>query len=97
MIKLIFRFTFLPLSILYQFNNYFNIFFLATAVLLSIPFLSPIEPATAMAPFCFVLLISVIRELVEDLVKINLYKFYLFLKESNLFLLRFILKKEFLK
>ncbi len=52
-----------------QFTNYFNIFFLVTAVLLSIPVISPLEPATAIGPFLFVLFISIIREGIEDNVK----------------------------
>jgi hypothetical protein len=49
-----------------QFTNYFNIFFLVTAVLLSIPVISPIQPGTAIGPFLFVLFISIVRDAIED-------------------------------
>ena len=58
--------TFLPLSILYQFNNYFNIFFLLTAVILAIPAISPIDPFSSIFPFLFVIMISIVREFIED-------------------------------
>ena len=61
--------TFLPLAIIYQFNNYFNIFFLITAVILSIKEISPMDPGVAIAPFIFVIGVSVIREGVEDWVR----------------------------
>ena len=58
--------TFLPLAIVYQFNNYFNVFFLITAIILSIKEISPMDPAVAISPFLFVIGVSVIREGVED-------------------------------
>jgi len=61
-------FTFIPLAIFYQFNNYFNIFFLITAVILSIKIISPMDPAVAIFPFVFVLSVSIIREAIEDFV-----------------------------
>jgi hypothetical protein len=60
--------TFLPLAIAYQFRNYFNIFFLFTAVILSIKVISPMDPGVALGPFIFVIMVSVIREGIEDLV-----------------------------
>src|SRR5689334_15504704 len=61
--------TFLPLAIVYQFNNYFNIFFLFTALILSIKIISPMDPAVAIMPFLFVIGVGVIREGVEDYVR----------------------------
>jgi len=58
--------TFLPKSIFAQFARLCNIYFLATAVLQSIPQISPLHPMTAIAPLVLVLLISVIREGLED-------------------------------
>jgi hypothetical protein len=68
--------TFLPLAILNQFTNYFNIFFLFSATLLSIQVISQIGPGTSLGPFLFVLLISLIREGFEDYV-------YLIKKEKS--------------
>ncbi len=61
--------NFLPLAVVYQFNNYFNVFFLITAVILSIKEISPMDPGVAIAPFIFVIGVSVIREGVEDWVR----------------------------
>lgn len=62
----IFRFTFFPYTIALQFKSYFNIFFLFTAILLSIPILSPLGLETTLAPFLVVLMIGILRELFED-------------------------------
>jgi UDP-N-acetylglucosamine:LPS N-acetylglucosamine transferase len=62
--------TFIPLSIVYQFNNYFNVFFLLTAILLSIKIISPMDPEVAIFPFLFVIGIGVITEGVEFYVNI---------------------------
>ncbi len=63
--------TFLPLAVIYQFNNYFNIFFLITAIILAIKEISPMDPGTAIGPFIFVIMVSVVREGIEDYVKYN--------------------------
>ena len=60
--------TFLPLAIIYQFNNYFNIFFLFTAIILAIKIISPMDPGVAIAPFVIVIGVSVVREGIEDIV-----------------------------
>ena len=60
-------FTFLPKALLYQFIRLANIYFVFMTVLQSIPIISPLGPATAIAPLVFVLGVSLIRELVEDL------------------------------
>jgi hypothetical protein len=39
-----------------------------TAVLLSIPTISTLDPGSSVGPFVFVLVISIIREAVEDIV-----------------------------
>jgi hypothetical protein len=65
-------FTFLPLAIIYQFNNYFNIFFLITAIILAIKEISPMDPGVAIGPFIFVIMVSVIREGIEDFVRLFL-------------------------
>lgn len=61
-------FTFLPLAVFYQFNNYFNIFFLLTAIILSIKVISPMDPEVAIFPFIFVISVSIVREAIEDYV-----------------------------
>ena len=60
-------FTFLPKALLYQFIRLANIYFVFMAVLQSIPIISPLGPATAIAPLVFVLSVSLIREAIEDL------------------------------
>ena len=58
--------TFLPVSLFIQFRRISNIYFLITAVLQSIPEISPLQPFTAIAPLVFVLGVSMIREGIED-------------------------------
>lgn len=58
--------SFLPKSLLYQFSRYANIYFLITAVLQSSPYISPLNPFSAIAPLIFVIGVSLIREAVED-------------------------------
>ena len=64
-------FTFFPKSLLYQFSRLSNIYFLFTAIIQSIPLISPLTSITAIIPLIFVLGVSMIRELVEDLVRNN--------------------------
>lgn len=59
-------FTFLPVSLIIQFRRYANIYFLIAATLQSIPVISPLNPASAIAPLVFVLALSMVREGVED-------------------------------
>ena len=59
--------TFLPKALLYQFIRLANIYFVFIAIIQSIPIISPLGPATAIAPLVFVLTVSLIREAVEDL------------------------------
>ncbi|OMJ82799.1 hypothetical protein SteCoe_16396 [Stentor coeruleus] len=58
--------TFLPFSLFIQFRKVSNIYFLITAILQSIPQISPLQPFTAIAPLVFVLSVSMIREGIED-------------------------------
>ncbi|OAX84953.1 hypothetical protein ACJ72_00679 [Emergomyces africanus] len=59
-------FTFLPKFLFEQFSKYANLFFLFTAVLQQIPNISPTNRYTTIAPLAVVLLVSAIKELVED-------------------------------
>lgn len=58
--------TFLPKFLYEQFSKFANIFFLFTAALQQIPNLSPTNPYTTIAPLIVVLIISAVKELVED-------------------------------
>ena len=59
-------FSFLPVSLLFQFRSISNAYFLLTAGIMLIPDVSPINPFSAIAPLCFVLIVSEIREFVEE-------------------------------
>ena len=64
--------TFFPKSLLLQFSRLPNIYFLFIAIIQSIKIISPLKPLAAILPLCFVLSISLIRELIED---ISRYKY----------------------
>ena len=64
-------FTFLPKGLLIQFMRLANVYFLFTAIIQSIPLISPLSSVTAIVPLIFVLGISMIRELIEDLKRQN--------------------------
>lgn len=59
-------FTFIPKFLFEQFSKYANLFFLFTAVLQQIPNVSPTNRYTTIAPLCVVLLVSALKESVED-------------------------------
>ncbi|PKY01353.1 putative phospholipid-transporting ATPase [Aspergillus campestris IBT 28561] len=59
-------FTFIPKFLFEQFSKYANLFFLFTAVLQQIPNVSPTNRYTTIGPLIVVLLVSAIKELVED-------------------------------
>jgi magnesium-transporting ATPase (P-type) len=63
--------TFIPKGLLFQFCRLSNVYFLFTAIIQSIPLISPLTSATAIIPLIFVLGISLIREALEDLVRHN--------------------------
>ncbi|KAE9970963.1 hypothetical protein BLS_004676 [Venturia inaequalis] len=58
--------TFLPKFLYEQFSKYANIFFLFTAVLQQIPDISPTNRYTTIVPLVIVLMVSAIKEFVED-------------------------------
>ena len=60
-------FTFLPKGLMYQFSRLSNVYFLFTAIIQSIPLISPLTSITAIVPLIFVLGVSMVRELIEDL------------------------------
>ena len=59
--------TFIPKSFLLQFTRLPNVYFLIIAIIQSIPLISPLSGASAIIPLLFVLLVSMIRELLEDI------------------------------
>jgi phospholipid-transporting ATPase len=59
-------FTFLPKFLYEQFSRYANLFFLFTAVLQQIPGISPTSRFTTIVPLAIVLLVSAVKEYVED-------------------------------
>ncbi|KAF1995514.1 phospholipid-translocating P-type ATPase [Amniculicola lignicola CBS 123094] len=59
-------FTFLPKFLYEQFSRYANIFFLFTAILQQIPGISPTKRYTTIVPLGIVLLVSAIKEYIED-------------------------------
>ena len=63
--------TFIPKSLLIQFARLPNIYFLATAIIQSIPIISPLSSVTAIFPLIFVLSVSMIRDLIEDLSRLT--------------------------
>lgn len=58
--------TFLPVALFKQFLRVANVYFLIIAILQSIPAISPLSPYTAYLPLAFVLVVSLIREGIED-------------------------------
>ena len=63
--------TFIPKGLLIQFFRLSNIYFLFTAIIQSIPLISPLTSVTSIVPLIFVLGVSLIREGIEDLARHN--------------------------
>ena len=59
--------TFLPKFLFEQFSKYANLFFLFTAIIQQVPNVSPTNKYTTIAPLAIVLLVSAIKEAVEDI------------------------------
>ena len=86
-------YSFLPLAIMNQYKTPFNWFFLVQAIIDCIPAISSVNPVTTIMPVVIVLIISLIREAVEDYRKysndklanetiISFYKMPSFLKQK---------------
>ena len=58
--------TFLPKFLYEQFSKYANVFFLFTAILQQIPNISPTNKYTTVVPLLIVLIVSAVKEIVED-------------------------------
>ena len=69
--------TFLPLAIFNQFKTAFNWFFLFSFILVCIPQISDISPLAEAPPFAIVMIISLVKEAIED------YRKYINDKKSN--------------
>ena len=59
-------YNFVPKCLFIQFMRVANIYFLIIAILQSIPMISPLNPASAIIPLVFVLVVSLLREGFED-------------------------------
>ena len=59
--------TFLPLSILFQFRKMNNLYFLLTVCINFVPDVSVVDPYASIAPLAAVVLISVLREFIEEI------------------------------
>ncbi len=61
--------SFLPLSILFQFKRFANIYFLIISILCAFPTISPFNAYSSGIPFAFVVMCSVLRDGVEDYIR----------------------------
>uniref|UniRef100_A0A914HZ23 Phospholipid-transporting ATPase n=1 Tax=Globodera rostochiensis TaxID=31243 RepID=A0A914HZ23_GLORO len=72
--------TFLPRFLIEQFRRYSNVFFLVIAILQQIPDVSPTGYYTTAVPFLFILTVSALKEIFEDIkrrrmdIEVNNYK-----------------------
>ena len=57
--------SFVPLALILQFNRLANIYFLITAIIQSIPVISPLPWYSAVLPLALVLTVSLLREAAE--------------------------------
>jgi len=61
----------LPAFLFEQFRRYSNCFFLLIAILQQIPEVSPTGRYTTLVPLMFILSVSAIKEIIEDIVSTN--------------------------
>lgn len=59
---------FIPLFLFEQFRRWANVFFLMIALLQQIPDVSPTGRYTTLVPLIFILSVSAIKEIIEDIV-----------------------------
>ncbi len=71
--------TFIPKCLYLQFMRVANLYFLLIAVLANTTSISSVSPITSVIPLVFVLATSLVREALEDYVKISIYREHLFL------------------
>lgn len=63
--------TFLPKFLFEQFSKYANLFFLFTAIIQQVPNISPTNKYTTIGPLAVVLLVSAVKESIEDIKRHN--------------------------
>lgn len=76
-------FSFIPSFLFEQFRRYSNCFFLFIALLQQIPDVSPTGRYTTLVPLIFILSVSAIKEIVEDVVSNKKLLFIFFNRKSN--------------
>ena len=59
-------YNYIPKALIIQFRRTANIYFLITAILQSIPAISPLNPISAIMPLVFILVVAIVREGIED-------------------------------
>lgn len=62
-------FTFLPVFLFNQFRSYSNIFFLVISIIQQIPGVSPMGQYTTIVPLIFILVVTGLKELYEDIIR----------------------------
>lgn len=59
--------TFLPYALAFQFTKITNIYFALMMVFFLMPSISPFSIGTVISPFAFIMLVSLLREAIEDI------------------------------
>jgi magnesium-transporting ATPase (P-type) len=68
--------TFVPKNLFEQFRRVSNFYFLIVVIIQLVPSISPLIPITSILPLVFVLVVTAIKEALEDFVRICLIGFY---------------------
>jgi magnesium-transporting ATPase (P-type) len=77
--------TFLFIFLFEQFRKFSNIFFLAVSLIQQVPDVSPTGKFTTLVPLIFILSVSAVKEIIEDLVNNDfVYSYSLNQKHSRL-------------
>lgn len=63
----------MPKCIFLQFTRLVNFYFLFTAIIICIEAISSLDPSTAIGPLSIVLLVSLVREFIDEVVITNIY------------------------
>ena len=64
--------SFLPLNLYSQFRRFYNIYFLAAALIaVSMPEASPISPFTSVTPLVVVVLVTMVKDIFEDYLRLK--------------------------
>lgn len=76
--------TFLPKNLFEQFRRVSNFYFLIVVIIQLVPSISPLNPITSILPLVFVLVITAIKEALEDFVR-TLFYIFIYLSHFNYF------------